>query len=74
MALKDVLVKVRNESDELGIKINNLEEFLNSDMVYKIDSQQVCLLNSQLHAMNCYYSILNHRISLIEDKLTTNKK
>lgn len=60
---KDRLVK---EKQELDSKVTKLSDFLASEKVKDIPSQQVTLLNVQLPAMETYSQILLERITLLD--------
>jgi len=60
--MSDFQKRVLEESIELGNKITKLGEFLKSDKVGEIDSDQEALLGIQLVAMQTYQRCLLARI------------
>lgn len=60
---KDRLIKEKADLDD---KVAKLSDFLASEKVKDIPSQQVTLLNVQLPAMETYSQILLERITLLD--------
>lgn len=66
--MEDFKTRLITEEQELNIKIEKLESFLNSDKIKNIDKDQLDLLNSQLKAMKKYTHCLKMRLHLLEKK------
>lgn len=72
MELKEIIIKLRNELEQLRQKIMNLKIFLNTTKYVKLNVErprQGILLQQQLEAMTEYENILIQRIALIQDDI-----
>lgn len=58
--------RLLNEKIELDSRIQKLDNFLDSNKIDNIDSNQITLLNLQVHVMKTYSQILLERILLLE--------
>jgi len=56
------IIRVREECDELGLKVIKLYDFVNSDLFDGVSDDQQFLLRDQLRHMRSYESILRQRL------------
>lgn len=56
--------RLKNEAEELRIKINKLHEFMKTREFYKLNRIDKDLLYEQFHAMLNYLQILGKRLEL----------
>ena len=64
--MKEVIERLERESDELRVKVLDLEKFLNSEKVTGIDPIQRTLLKAQYGIMLAYSEVLYQRIDLLK--------
>lgn len=67
MTNKEVIIKLRNELEQLRQKIMNLKIFILTNKFKQLDSKQRDLLLAQKTAMLKYQEILIDRIAAIQD-------
>lgn len=63
--MSDFIQRLYEEKKQLEEKVVKLTAFLSSENFQKVEINQRLLLKSQLHAMNSYLEILNHRLFLL---------
>lgn len=56
--------RVINESVELGIKLENILAFFQTDDYHSLTEKEQKLLELQVDVMEVYYEVLNKRIEL----------
>ena len=56
------IIRVREECDELGLKVIKLYDFINSDLFDDVPDDQKCLLRYQLQYMQGYEATLRSRL------------
>lgn len=64
--MNDFLTRLCDESDQLKIKIDNLNKFIIGDIFNTIDNSQQILLRIQLCSMQTYNQCLIERIKLLD--------
>lgn len=60
--MQDFIARMRTEREALKIKIDKALEFMCTDTFNGLSSVEKGMLQSQVHAMQAYYEILNLRI------------
>ncbi len=63
----EVLASLEDERTLLTIKINKLDDFLNSNNSNHISNKQFRILQAQFATMNVYHSILDFRIEDLQN-------
>lgn len=66
MSVYDVIIKVREEKQDLDDKLIRLREFIYSPAINKLANVHRSLLESQMHVMNQYSGILAERLKHLE--------
>lgn len=62
------LERMKNEKEELDIKIEKLASFLEKDNEENLSEKEIELLIAQHNIMSTYSFILKERIELVENK------
>lgn len=71
--MEDYQLRVVDEKNELGLKLEALDQFLNSENINKVSVVQKRLLKNQYEAMENYYRALDYRIVDFEFHIMKNK-
>lgn len=63
--MKDFVVRLLDERNELHTKMAKLHDFIESDEAQSIDKVMLGLMRVQYQAMKTYHSVLDERITLL---------
>lgn len=62
-------VRLKEETQDLAIKVNKLQDFMRTKTFYELNRKHKNLLYAQLHFMLEYLKVLGIRCELLEIKL-----
>lgn len=71
--MEEYQLRVVDERNELGLKLEALDQFLNSENINRVSVVQKRLLKDQYEAMENYYRALDYRIVDFEFHIMKNK-
>jgi hypothetical protein len=62
--MEEFQLRLKNETESLAIKLNKLNDFMRSQLFYKLTRVEKSLLYEQYHAMLNYLEVLGKRLEI----------